>query len=223
MLEPSVRSFPAMFVAIIRALKRLLFPAAHPRDGTQALRPSGPAPAHPGAPPELTPELTPAGCNTLQPSEPPAQARGIKREEAEPQPLPPAANDDGPAPAEEGPGVGADDEDEEDVAAETEEENELSPPASICRPPEEVEAELQAARTLAEQEALSGEHRLYPSTAVGPGSLGEALRRLEDEGRLESEYVEDGAEAYLRYRPLSDGAGPTADVVDLAPRAAELV
>ena len=57
-------------------------------------------------------------------------------------------------------------------------------------------------RQVAEEEALSGEHRVRPTDASGPGTLAEALTRLEAEGRLTCELGEDADGApILVYRP----------------------
>ena len=63
--------------------------------------------------------------------------------------------------------------------------------------------ELAAARSRAEAEALSGPHRVFPSSPAGPGSLFEALKRLEEAGRVTSRFVDDPASGpHLAYIPL---------------------
>ncbi len=62
-------------------------------------------------------------------------------------------------------------------------------------------------RSVAEEEALSGEHRVRPTDPSGPGTLAEALTRLEAEGRVTCELGEDEAGApVLVYRPRADSA-----------------
>lgn len=57
-------------------------------------------------------------------------------------------------------------------------------------------------RQVAEEEALSGEHRVRPTDPSGPGTLAEALSRLEAEGRLTCDLGEDAEGApILVYRP----------------------
>ena len=57
-------------------------------------------------------------------------------------------------------------------------------------------------RQVAEEEALCGEHRVRPTDPSGPGTLAEALTRLEAEGRLTCELGEDADGApLLVYKP----------------------
>ena len=63
--------------------------------------------------------------------------------------------------------------------------------------------EIAAARAAAEAQALSGPHRIFPSSPAGPGSLFEALKRLEELGRVSGRFVEDPvAGPHLAYAPL---------------------
>lgn len=60
-------------------------------------------------------------------------------------------------------------------------------------------------RSAAEREAVSGEHRIGLSDPGGPGTLAEALIRLEREGALTCELGEDEAGSpVLVYRPKAD-------------------
>ena len=62
--------------------------------------------------------------------------------------------------------------------------------------------ELLDARSEAERLALAGPHRITPNDPAGPGSLAEALDRLEAEGRVHSEVVdENDVGFYILYRP----------------------
>ena len=64
-------------------------------------------------------------------------------------------------------------------------------------------SELAAARTEAERQALAGPHRITPNDPAGPGSLAEALGRLEAEGRVRSEIVDDAEIGFcILYQPL---------------------
>ena len=63
--------------------------------------------------------------------------------------------------------------------------------------------ELLDARSEAESLALAGSHRITPNDPAGPGSLAEALARLEAEGRVHSEVVDDPASGfYILYQPV---------------------
>ena len=63
--------------------------------------------------------------------------------------------------------------------------------------------ELLDARSQAESLALAGSHRITPNDPAGPGSLAEALARLEAEGRVHSEVVDDPASGfYILYQPV---------------------
>ena len=58
-------------------------------------------------------------------------------------------------------------------------------------------------RQVAEEEALGGEHRVRPTDPSGPGTLAEALSRLEAQGRLTCDLEEDAEGApILVYRPI---------------------
>jgi len=132
-----------------------------------------PAPAPP-VEPQLEAQLEP---ELLEPTRPP---------EPEPQPLQPACVDDDAAMDAEVEDEGADE--GEDVIADWQ-----IPSAD----------EVQAARAAAEAEALSGPHKVFLSTPSGPGSLPEALKRLEEAGRVVSEFIDDGdSEPHLVYTPL---------------------
>ncbi len=64
--------------------------------------------------------------------------------------------------------------------------------------------ELLDARSEAERLALAGSHRITPNDPAGPGSLAEALARLEAEGRVHSEVVDDPALGfYILYQPVA--------------------
>ncbi len=64
------------------------------------------------------------------------------------------------------------------------------------------EAAVPYLRQVAEEEALAGEHRVRPTDPSGPGTLAEALARLEAEGRVQCELGEDADGApILVYRP----------------------
>ena len=66
--------------------------------------------------------------------------------------------------------------------------------------------ELLDARSEAERLALAGSHRITPNDPAGPGSLAEALARLEAEGRVHSEVVDDPEVGfYLLYQPIAAG------------------
>ena len=63
--------------------------------------------------------------------------------------------------------------------------------------------ELRDARSEAVRLALAGSHRITPNDPAGPGSLAEALGRLEAEGRVQSEVVDDPNEGfYILYQPM---------------------
>ncbi len=63
------------------------------------------------------------------------------------------------------------------------------------------------ARTEAERSALSGPHRITPSDDAGPGSLAEALVKLEAEGKVVSRVVDDPDQGFaILYEP-SGGEG----------------
>ena len=69
--------------------------------------------------------------------------------------------------------------------------------------------ELLDARSEAERLALAGPHRITPNDPAGPGSLAEALGRLEAEGRVYSEVVDDpDVGFYILYRPGAAGPMP---------------
>jgi hypothetical protein len=72
-------------------------------------------------------------------------------------------------------------------------------------------AGLDAARDAAEAAALSGEQRVRLTDPAGPGTLAEALARLEISGRVTSrlEEDEDGAPVMI-YRPVAPPAGDDA-------------
>ncbi|MBE7219360.1 MAG: hypothetical protein INR64_12875 [Caulobacteraceae bacterium] len=66
------------------------------------------------------------------------------------------------------------------------------------------EAAIPYLRSVAEEEALTGERRVRPTDPSGPGTLAEALTRLEAEGRVTCELGEDEAGApVLVYRPTA--------------------
>ncbi len=63
--------------------------------------------------------------------------------------------------------------------------------------------ELLDARSEADCLALAGSHRITPNDPAGPGSLAEALARLEAEGRVHSKVVDDPASGfYILYQPV---------------------
>jgi hypothetical protein len=103
----------------------------------------------------------------------------------------------------------ADDEQEdEDEGWEDEDDDELElPDPFISSPPAQLETRdvnLYQRRADARADALSGEHRIYLSMPVGPGSLAEALHQLSAEGMVEAEFVDDGQrEPHIHYRPLT--------------------
>lgn len=60
-------------------------------------------------------------------------------------------------------------------------------------------------RADAERSALSSPHRVGPSDPAGPGSLVEALMRLEGEGRVRSQVCDDPETGfYVLYEPAAD-------------------
>ena len=66
--------------------------------------------------------------------------------------------------------------------------------------------EILCARAEAEHLALATAHRITPNDPAGPGSLAEALGRLEAEGRVHSEIVDDPEVGFcILYRPLACG------------------
>ena len=66
--------------------------------------------------------------------------------------------------------------------------------------------ELLDARSEAVRLALGGPHRITPNDPAGPGSLAEALGRLEAEGRVHSEVVDDPEVGfYILYHPVAAG------------------
>lgn len=64
------------------------------------------------------------------------------------------------------------------------------------------DADLQAMRLQAERLALSGPHKVGPADSAGPGSLLEALMRLEGEGLVVSRVCDDPETGfYVLYQP----------------------
>jgi hypothetical protein len=70
--------------------------------------------------------------------------------------------------------------------------------------PESQPVDLQTARTQARALALQGEHKIYPSSPSGPGSLAEALAHAFNEGLLNAVFADDGlGEPFILYSPRS--------------------
>lgn len=101
----------------------------------------------------------------------------------------------------------ADEEDEEDEWADEEVEafdDEPDPFITGTDAAETAEVDVQALRTAARAEALSGPHRIYFSNPAGPGTLAEALNLLLEEGLVEAQFVESDDDApHILYRPLA--------------------
>jgi hypothetical protein len=73
-------------------------------------------------------------------------------------------------------------------------------------PDEVLEAQLREARADAQAQALAGPHRVLLSTPAGPGSIPEALKVLEEAGRVRSDFVEDEELGpHLLYVPVGAG------------------
>jgi len=107
----------------------------------------------------------------------------------------------------EAPAAADNEQEDEDGGWEDEDDDELDlPDPFINSPPAQLETldvNLEQRRAEARAEALAGEHRIYLSMPVGPGSLAEALHQLSDQGMVEAEFVDDGQrEPHIHYRPL---------------------
>jgi hypothetical protein len=67
------------------------------------------------------------------------------------------------------------------------------------------DADLKALRAEAERAALSGPHKVGPADSAGPGTVVEALMRLEGEGRVVSRVCDDAESGfYILYNPAPD-------------------
>ncbi len=152
------------------------------------------------SPPDVTqpPQSVPEAQTSLLPLEDAARLTRtsmLAREELIAPPAPPADKyaDD----------VGEDDgEDPDDTDAEEEDPTLGSGEALKIDLP--TAGELLDARSEAESLALAGSHRITPNDPAGPGSLAEALARLEAEGRVHSEVVDDPASGfYILYQPVA--------------------
>jgi hypothetical protein len=97
---------------------------------------------------------------------------------------------------------------EEDEPEEADEGGEHDPTIGRYEPLDERaldDADIQALRVEAERTALSGPHKVGPADSAGPGTLVEALMRLEGEGRVVSRVCDDAESGfYILYEPAPD-------------------
>jgi hypothetical protein len=150
----------------------------------QAPRAPTPTVAPPAATPEPTREAGPA----------PKLAPQIAPEPGRAAPIAPAADDGW--------------EIEEDEPEEAEDEGEDDPTIGRYEPLDERaldDADLQALRLEAQRKALAGPHKVGPADSAGPGTLVEALMRLEGEGQVVSRVCDDAESGfYILYEPAPE-------------------
>lgn len=135
----------------------------------------------------------------------PPEADGSSRPPAEPAETPSAvagaaerASTADPSPEQQDAELAAED-DEEALDDEDEEEGLEATPL----PDDVLQAQLREARAAARETALAGPHRVLLSMPAGPGSLPEALKLLEEAGRVESTFVDDAELGpHLLYVPV---------------------
>ncbi|MHB8283981.1 MAG: hypothetical protein ACYDD1_04825 [Caulobacteraceae bacterium] len=174
-------------------------------------RPDDVVPPSPPATPELVapdlvaPEPAALGPVAPEPVAPEPVARATAPEvspqvEPHPEPAKPA---EPPAPAEaDDAAVLLDEDDDEPEAGD----DAADPTIGRYAPLDETTLDdnaLQALRAEAERLALSGSHKVGPADPAGPGSLVEALMRLEGEGRVVSRVCDDADQGfYILYEPV---------------------
>ena len=170
-------------MSLLARLRRLFSPK---REST--LLPSPPqAPDQPSSEPPAAPQAPPETAQA-------PDAQGTPVREEPPRTAPPAAaeaeldeEDVGEEPSEPA------DEDGDDPFSGRDEPLQISLPTA---------ANVAASRQEMERLALSGAHKVTLVDAAGPGSLAETLARLDAEGRVASEIVDDPESGpYLLYRP----------------------
>ena len=151
-------------------------------------------------PPDVTqpPPSVPEAANALTSPEDGARitrSAMLAREELIAPPAPPAdkyADDDG------------DDDGEDPDDTDAEEEDPTLGSGETLKIDLPTAGELLDARSEAESLALAGSHRITPNDPAGPGSLAEVLGRLEAEGRVHSEVVDDPEVGfYILYQPVA--------------------
>jgi hypothetical protein len=170
-------------------LSRLLGKSKADGRRTAETTPNAASPSRPAPTPVVEPSAS--GHDPTRDPEPPPAPR-IAPEHASDTSVEPAPADDGW-------------ETEDDEPEEAEDAGEDDPTIGRYEPLDERtldDADLQALRKEAERLALSGQHRIGPADGAGPGTLVEALMRLEGEGRVVSRVCDDAESGfYILYEP----------------------
>jgi hypothetical protein len=157
---------------------------------------------------ELVAEIAPLAIEpVLEPlSEPEHEPQPTEAFAPEPPPAAPAKPTVPDAPAQ--PDVSETlSQDEEDETEEAEDPDDIDPTIGRYEPLDETALDddaLKHLRIAAQRLALSGPHKVGPADPAGPGSLLEALMRLEGEGLVVSRVCDDAESGfYILYEPTS--------------------